>query len=198
MAGYQRSGRKPVINDCPYVCVTELKRSDPDFTPEKCSRLALTVDDKKTVVDVDWAPINFGLVAYFRCQCGTRCRKLWYFHKHWQCRRCTHLPYRSQHQGEYDQAVRRVQVVQAKLGNSNWKNALLPVLDKPKGMREATYQRLLKKGLDSVMVIRKRLAKESLTNPLIRAELAEFDRLAFNAIIQQREVADSSHNHQSV
>jgi len=102
---------------------------------------------------IEWRPCRFGgRRPLFRCPaCDRPTLGLFGSFYKWWCRRCAHLSYESQNQGELDRAVARVNALRWELDPAD------PGFDvnvsafrdsdripkRPKGMRLETYQRIL-------------------------------------------------------
>ena len=64
------------------------------------------------------------------------------------CRHCHQLVFRSQRQNELDRIIGRADKLRVRLGGEpGWR-----IPDRPKGMREATYERLLSALLEADMI----------------------------------------------
>jgi hypothetical protein len=86
-------------------------------------------------------PTYGNLRFWFRCpSCSRRCAKL---HGGWWpgCRRCLKLVYASQYESAARRSLRRAISIRRRLGGAEIVGGPLP--ERPKGMRRATYERLL-------------------------------------------------------
>jgi hypothetical protein len=71
--------------------------------------------------------------------CQRRCGAL-YYSERFRCRRCVDLRYPSQHEPLHERLLYRAKDVRARLGGSG--SMTEPFPERPKGMRQATYERL--------------------------------------------------------
>jgi hypothetical protein len=102
---------------------------------------------------LEWRPCRFGeRRPLFRClMCSRSTLGLFQVFYKWQCRRCAHLSYESQNQGELDRAVARVNALRWELDpadagfdvNMSAFRDVDRIPQRPKGMRLETYQRML-------------------------------------------------------
>ncbi|MEO0542911.1 MAG: hypothetical protein AAFY99_03735 [Pseudomonadota bacterium] len=105
-------------------------------------RLALAEE-----VAITWEPCRFGgQRPFFVCpNCGERTLHL-YHHGHFACRKCHALSYPSQRERESDRAQRRANKIRIRMGGEpGWHR----VPDRPKGMHQSTYGKLIKKITDA-------------------------------------------------
>lgn len=89
-----------------------------------------------------WTRCNYGgQRAWFLCpECGRRVAVLYAPQQYFRCRGCHNLAYASQNEGFMDRISRKRRQIREKLGASM--NLFLPVIIKPKGMHQNTFNRL--------------------------------------------------------
>lgn len=81
-----------------------------------------------------------GYRHWFVCGCGRRVGVLYYRHS-WACRHCMGLPYQSQLSQPKDRINERINAIRERLG---WVRGVANGHgNKPKGMHQRTYQRLI-------------------------------------------------------
>ena len=109
----------------------------------------------------DRTPCNYGgHRTWFRCpRCGKRVALLYGAGKLFLCRHCYDLSYGSQQEGEIDRLMRKQRKIRERLGASDI--LVDPILFKPKGMHQKTFNRLRNKenhaNYRSNMIMGKRL-----------------------------------------
>jgi hypothetical protein len=88
-------------------------------------------------------PCHFGgSRPWFCCpKCHSRCGKVYFARHELVCRRCLGLAYRCQSETSGDRSRRVARRVRRRLGASS--NLAIPVGQKPKGMHQCTFDRLL-------------------------------------------------------
>ena len=100
-------------------------------------------------IQVTWTPCNYGGErAWFICKCGRRVRKLFLGGVYFYCRHCQRLNYYSQQQSKSDRRIdcirERIYKIQKRLKTEQDSNNTY-YAQKPKGMHQKTYTRLIKK-----------------------------------------------------
>jgi len=133
-------------------------------------------EDVVETVRIVRTPCRFcGARPYFICPglvngvtCRRRVAKLYGAGRYFLCRHCYHLAYASQSEAVWDRELRRADKIRHRLGGDP--GAAAPFPQKPKGMRQRTYERLREQAFDAEM-----LAEEAFT---IRTErvLARINR----------------------
>jgi hypothetical protein len=97
------------------------------------------------LVDIAYSRCHLGgQRAWFVCNRIGCCRKVAVLYdtpKGFRCRHCVGLVYQSTRERSYDRLLRRARAARKKAGGEN--NLIKPFPDRPKGMHETTYQRLL-------------------------------------------------------
>ena len=100
-------------------------------------------------VHVEWTPWRFsGERPWFRCPspgCERRALKLYWRGRHFICRICADLRYRSQNEDWGYRALTKAQAIRARLGGSESLYEPFPV--RPKGMHRRTYRKLLRRAV---------------------------------------------------
>jgi hypothetical protein len=96
---------------------------------------------KQTVL-LDRTPCNYGgHRKWFLCpRCQTRVAIIYGVGKYFLCRHCYGLTYESRQETKVYRLMRKARVMRGKLGASD--NLILPILRKPKGMHQKTFDRL--------------------------------------------------------
>lgn len=99
------------------------------------------VDVEETVY-FDKTPCNYGGLRYwFLCPgCGQRVALLYGAGKYFLCRHCYNLTYASQQEDRLFRLLRKVQNIRERLGLSGATDE--PIIFKPKGMHQKTFDRL--------------------------------------------------------
>ena len=110
-------------------------------------RYTLGGNDVRQSVEVDHLPCNFGGTRpLLRCpRCYRRCRKLYLYGARFVCRTCTRAPYWTQTASPDARMAKRIRRLQTRLApdedaddfDIDW------IPDRPRGMRRATYRRLV-------------------------------------------------------
>ncbi|NLF50561.1 MAG: hypothetical protein GX577_05445 [Leptolinea sp.] len=92
---------------------------------------------------LDWTVCNYGGTRpWFLCpNCGKRVAVLYGAGKLFLCRHCYGLTYSSQQEGVVDRILRRQRKIRTRLGAAD--DLVSPILFKPKGMHQKTFDRLL-------------------------------------------------------
>lgn len=100
-------------------------------------------------VQLDRTPCNYGgHRSWFKCpNCGKRVGVIYLSGKYFICRICANLNYASsQESGNWNnEAMRRLRGIQTKLNCTDWSpmDCIYKTPDRPKGMHQRTYNRLL-------------------------------------------------------
>lgn len=91
---------------------------------------------------ITWTACNYGgKRPYFLCpSCDSRVAILYLIGRYFLCRRCHNLTYSSQNESEVDRLFRKVRKIRRRLGASM--DLTQPILWKPKGMHQRTFDRL--------------------------------------------------------
>jgi len=106
-------------------------------------------DEVRLPVTVDRLPCHFGgtrlLLRCPRCDC--RCRKLYLYGSWFVCRTCTHSRYWTQTASPDARMAHRIRKLQGRLAPDDDPDDYVIdwVPDRPKGMRRATYRRLVER-----------------------------------------------------
>jgi hypothetical protein len=104
--------------------------------------LTLAAGDSGEAVPIDAQPnTKGGDRLWFTCSgCGRRCAVLFVHGGRWRCRLCLNLTYRSVYTDPAARAVKRCQMIRAKLGamDRDWQT----VPARPRSMHTSTYRRL--------------------------------------------------------
>jgi hypothetical protein len=111
--------------------------------------------DVEEPVRLMWQPCRFGgRRPYFVCPgvvngvpCRRRVEKLYRVGRDFLCRHCHGLSYGSQSEDRYGRALRRAAKIRMRLGGEPEFEARPPL--KPKGMHQATYERLRNQMLEA-------------------------------------------------
>jgi Zn-finger protein len=101
---------------------------------------------------LDWTPCNFGgHRVWFLCRCGKRTSTMFAPYSsiqdkggkgNWACRHCHEIEYESQYQGPISKKIARCWRIAHKLGLDSI--LVVPTrIEKPKGMHQKTFERLL-------------------------------------------------------
>jgi hypothetical protein len=114
----------------------------------KISRNGQQKEEVRIKVFLSWTSCNYGgKRAWFICPgrgCGKRVAKLYLKGKYFLCRHCHDLAYSSQREGKETRLIYKAQKIYRKLGATNHMDRILK--PKPKGMHQATYDRLIDKA----------------------------------------------------
>ena len=104
-------------------------------------------DEVRLPVIVDRLPCHFGGTRpLLRCPCcDRRCRKLYLYGSRFMCRTCTRAPYWTQTASPDARMAQRVRRLQKRLAPDDDPDDYMLdwVPDRPRGMRRATYRRLV-------------------------------------------------------
>lgn len=104
----------------------------------------MTVDERKRThtanIGLAYVPCPLGGTRpWFRCpNCGRRVGLLYLRHRRFACRHCQEVAYASQSEDELDRMWRKQSKIEARL-REGWR--------RPKGMRQATFTRLIKAAI---------------------------------------------------
>ena len=113
-------------------------------------------------IPIERTRCNFGgSRPWFRCgACNRRVATLVIVDGYFACRQCHGLGYRSRRERAPERARRRVQQIQRRLGNPDWRNTLYPAFPKPKGMWARTHAKLVREAERSLQVTQGSLLKQ--------------------------------------
>ena len=120
-------------------------------------------EDIEEPVPLAWQPCRFGgRRPYFICPgvvngtaCLRRVLKLYGTGKYFLCRHCYRLSYGSQGEDRFDRAMRRANRIRRRLGGEPGTAAPFP--ERPKGMHQRTYDRLMAQVLEAEELADERL-----------------------------------------
>lgn len=113
--------------------------------------------DLRYVVPLARTPCHFGgSRVWFRCPKCRRRVAILYGGKHFLCRHCHKLPYRSQGENRLDRTMRRANHYFDRIRSDD--HGML--LEKPKGMRWKTYWRWYDKGMAEISKARQMASRK--------------------------------------
>ncbi len=96
-------------------------------------------------INLTWTKCNYGgSRPWFICPCGNRVGKLYLSYHGFRCRHCYNLCYSSQVVDRHTRALLMLRKIRRKLGVSE--DLTKPIIFKPKGMHQKTFDRLRKEA----------------------------------------------------
>ena len=109
-------------------------------------------EDVHIKVPLSWSSCNYGgKRPWFICPgkgCGKRVAKLYLAGKYFLCRHCHDLVYSSQRERKEFRLLNRVHKICQRLGSNNYDYLCVEPEPKPKGMHQATYDKLIERAQD--------------------------------------------------